>query len=125
MTDLNWVQQQLAGDPRELIDFHDTRAFDHLCDNGIIASMVSAEKRQTRKGEDMWIMKDTVNYRHYLFRDKFDPESELFMEWYTNDMLERLDSMKDGDTIHFDPPARMYVMKSRTNFSHVYCPAGE
>ena len=50
-------------------------------------------------------MKDTVNYRHYLFRDKFDPESELFMEWYTNDMLERLDSMKDGDTIHFDPPA--------------------
>ena len=125
MTDLTWVQQQLAGDPRELIDFDDTRAFDHLRDNGIIASMVSAEKRQTRKGEDMWIMKDTVNYRHYLFRDKFDPESELFMEWYTDDMLERLDTMKDGDTIYFDPPVQMYVMKSRTNFSHVYCPAGE
>ena len=125
MTDLTWVQQQLAGDPRELIDFHDTRAFDHLRDNGIIASMVSAQKRQTRKGDDMWEFRDTVNYRHYLFRDKFAPDSDLFMEWYIDDMLERLDTMRDGQTIHFDPPVRMVVMKSKTNFSHVYCPAGE
>ena len=100
--------------------------------------MVSAEKRTDTQGRgyvdhDAKGM-DTVNYRHYLFRDKFDPESELFMEWYTNDMLERLDSMKDGDTIHIRParprrlgmaPAGCTCMKSRTNFSHVYCPAGE
>ena len=125
MTGLTWVQQQLAGDPRDLIDFHDTRAFEHLQENGVIASMVSANRRKTRNSQDLWEFRDTVNYRHYLFRDKFDPDSDLFMEWYTDDLLERLDTVQAGDTLHFNPPVRMYVMKSRTNFSHVYYPAGD
>ena len=89
MRDLTWVQQQLAGDPREPIDFHDSRAFEHLQENGVIASMVSANRQKTRNGKDMWEFRDTVIYRHYLFRDKFDPGSDLFMEWYADDLLER------------------------------------
>jgi len=122
MTDVTWVQEQLAGDPRELIDFHDTRAYEHLQEYGIIASMVSAHRRTTRNGGDMWELRDTVNFRHYLFRDKMSPDSDFFFEWYTDDLLERLDTMKDGETLHFNPPVQMYVMKSKTNFSHVFCP---
>ena len=124
MSTLEWAQYWQTRDPAELIDFDDTRAFDHLRDNGLLVRMVSAEKRKTRKGEDMWVMKDTVNYRHYLFRDKLLPDSEFFAEWYMHDLLERLDTMTNG-AINFDPPIPMYVMKSKTNFSHVFCPAPE
>lgn len=125
MTDPSWVQEQLVGDPEALYDFHGTGAYEHLQQNGIVARMVSAERRKTRNGSDMWVMLDTVNFRHYLFRDKLDPESELFMEWNTHDLLERLDTMQQGRTINFSPPIPMYVMKSKRNFSHVYCPAGD
>ena len=122
MTDLTWVQEQLTRDPKELIDFHDDRAYEELREKGIEARMVTAEKRKTRKGDDMWELRDTVNFRHYLFRDKFAPESDFFIEWHTDDLLERLDTMEQGKTLHFNPPVRMFVMKSRTNFSHVICP---
>jgi len=39
-----------------------------------------------------------------------------------DDLLERLDTMEQGATLHFNPPVPMFVMKSRTNFSHVVCP---
>ena len=122
MSDLSWVQEQLAGDPREQINFHDDRAYEELREKGIEASMVTAEKRKTRRGDDMWELRDTVNFRHYLFRDKMAPESDFFFEWHTADLLERLDTLEQGATLHFNPPVRMFVMKSRTNFSHVICP---
>ena len=122
MTDLSWVQEQLAGDHNAAIDFHDSRAYELLQEHGIIASMVSAHRRTTRNGGDMWEMRDSVNLRHYLFRDRMSPDIDFFFEWYTDDLLERLDTMKEGETLHFNPLVRMYVMKSKTSFSHVMGP---
>ena len=125
MSGAEWVQYWQTRDPEELMDYRDTRLIEELREKGIVARIVSAYKRRTRKGEEMWEMRDSVNYRHYLFRDKFQPESDLFAEWYTHDLLERLDTMTMGSTIQFNPPIHMYVMKHKSGFSHVWCPAGD
>ena len=122
MSTLEWAQYWQTRDPAELIDFDDTRYLDELKHKASVRHMVSCEQRMTRRGEVMWLLRDTQGDRHYLFANKIEDKSPYYWLWHWQQMsYDELKRRTQTGSIRFDPPIPMYIMPNK-DYSHVHAP---